>query len=165
MLSAVFCFPIIPKIKAWLEGGKKEKKDYQVFGETVTGKELLAIALNCGTELGRQRILNSKQMDQKALNEALANLTDKEWQFVQGVWDLFAGLWPEARAVQVAINGSAPRTEQASSFSVKDKKGNIHKIKGGYYPLAYDTAQNIRAAQQQATNAAKGAAQRRGEYL
>ena len=138
--------------KDWL------KKDYQVFGETVTGKELLAIALNCGTELGRQRILNSKQMDQKALNEALANLTDKEWQFVQGVWDLFAGLWPEARAVQVAINGSAPRTEQASSFSVKDKKGNIHKIKGGYYPLAYDTAQNIRAAQQQATNAAKGAA-------
>ena len=138
--------------KGWLE------KDYQIAGETVTGKELLAVALNCGTELGRQRILDSKQMDQNTLNKALSNLTDNEWKFVQSVWDIFGGLWPEARAVQVAINGAAPRTEQASAFTITDVNGNVHDIKGGYYPLAYDTAQNIRAAQQQATNAAKGAA-------
>lgn len=138
--------------KGWLE------KDYQIAGETVTGKELLAVALNCGTELGRQRILDSKQMDQNTLNKALSNLTENEWKFVQSVWDIFGGLWPEARAVQVAINGAAPRTEQASAFTITDVNGNVHDIKGGYYPLAYDTAQNIRAAQQQATNAAKGAA-------
>ena len=138
--------------KGWLE------KDYQIAGETVTGKELLAVALNCGTELGRQRILDSKQMDQNTLNKALSNLTDNEWKFVQSVWDIFGGLWPEARAVQVAINGAAPRTEQASAFTITDVNGNVHDIKGGYYPLAYDTAQNIRTAQQQATNAAKGAA-------
>ena len=130
------------------------KSDYTPF----TRENLLALALNMGTERNRQRVLGGwfpklDMTDERAVQEAmgivdslLENLTDTDWEFVQGVWDLFDGYWPQVAALEKEVSGVTPEKERA--VPVRTASGKV--MRGGYFPIRYNPVKNLTAAKHQA---------------
>lgn len=132
-------------------------KQFRFNDELITGKQVIALALNWGNETNRMRVRDGFNVTDQQVEELLANMSDNEWKFVQGVWDLFNELWPQVRDVQFRRTGSAARTEQALAFTIKDNIGKIHDIKGGYYPISYDRNQSFKVTQMLTDSAARTA--------
>lgn len=128
------------------------KGKYKFGEEVIDGSELLAIALNCGTESNKQRVISSFNVTEQQINEALSNLSENEWKFVEGVWEMLEENWPKITEVQIAITGGMAKKEPAQAFTIKDKNGKVHEIKGGYYPIRYDNKQGTRTRQLEASN-------------
>lgn len=130
-------------------------KKFRFNDEIITGKQIIALALNWGNETNRMRVRDGFNVTDQQVEELLANMSDNEWMFVQGVWDLFSELWPQVRDVQFRRTGSAARTEQALPFAIKDNNGKIHDVKGGYYPISYDRNQSFKVTQMLTDSAAR----------
>jgi hypothetical protein len=62
------------------------------------------------------------------------NAKEKDWKWVQGMWDLFAGLKVEADAMQLRDTGVPADTVEAVPFTTS----RFGEFKGGYAPLVYD---------------------------
>src|SRR5690606_4401895 len=90
---------------------KKEKEsliNQQVFypelGTSASKMKLIMMALNLGNEDNRLKLFSRRPVGvEEAIswNEEVAmgllerNLTEKDWTFVQGVWDLLESKWPD----------------------------------------------------------------------
>lgn len=111
---------------------------------TMSRQKLVSMALNVGNAGNLQRLTDgygwSAEGALAALND---NLTEAEWQFVQEVWDVINGLWPQIEAMERDINGFAP--EKVDPRPVETPFG---VLPGGYYPVIYDTALDLRAEEQ-----------------
>jgi hypothetical protein len=137
-------------------------------------EERIAVALNVGNEGNLQRLLNGQDNGRGSIvpwtpmnvQEVLDTLTEAEWKFVQGVWDFFEDTYkPQVAAKQKRVTGVEPEwvvpTPVTTSFGV---------LRGGYFPIVYDTNQSIVAgdqkdvelAKQQMQGAARFATTRRG---
>ena len=98
-------------------------------------KKLVAMALNWGNAGNRQRLADGYGWNEAAIKRALdENLTESEWAYVQEVWDIIDGLWPEIEAMERAINGVAPEKVEATEVVTP-----FGTLRGGYYPAIYDT--------------------------
>lgn len=128
------------------------KGKYKFGEEVIDGSELLAIALNCGTQSNKARVISSFNATEQQISEALSNLSENEWKFVEGVWAMFEENWPKITEVQIAITGGMAKKEQAYGFYIKGKDGQMRYIKGGYYPIRYDNKQGTRTRQLEASN-------------
>lgn len=119
----------------------------------MTRANLRQLMLNMGTESGvsktSQWIAGMKQPkvgpSSVTLGEAsirkliLDNATEKDAKWVQGMWDLFAELKPEADAMQLRDTGVPADTLKASPLMTKSGE-----LKGGYFPVSYSkTRSNI----------------------
>ncbi len=137
-------------------------------------EERIAVALNVGNEGNLQRLLNGQDNGRGSIvpwtplqvQEVLDTLTEAEWKFVQGVWDFFEDTYkPQVAAKQKRVTGVEPEwvvpTPVTTPFGV---------LRGGYFPIVYDTNQSIVAgdqkdvelAKQQMQGAARFATTRRG---
>jgi hypothetical protein len=56
----------------------------------------------------------SPQAAEGQVESALENLTDKDWDFVQGIWDLFESYWSQVAAVEKEASGTTPRKEKSA---------------------------------------------------
>jgi len=126
------------------------------LGKNVSKADLLALALNWGNEENRLAVVKGlrhlipgdAQDASEALavaaarvEEALGELTENDWAFVQEVWDLIDGYWPEIRQQQLDIVGVAPPKVQAAPVVI----GGKTVARGGYYPLKYDSRASEKA--------------------
>lgn len=103
---------------------------------SVKFEQVLAVALNMGTEQNRDRLVSDPSMngDLAAIERTLADhLEKRHWDAVQEVWDLINTLWPDASAVERRATGVTPKKVDASSVQTK-----YGAYRGGYYPLKYD---------------------------
>lgn len=137
-------------------------------------EERISVALNVGNEGNLQRLLNGQDNGRGSIvpwtplqvQEVLDTLTEAEWKFVQGVWDFFEDTYkPQVAAKQKRVTGVEPEwvvpTPVTTPFGV---------LRGGYFPIVYDTNQSIVAgdqkdvelAKQQMQGAARFATTRRG---
>jgi hypothetical protein len=134
-----------------------------------TKANLLVLAMNWGTEKNRQRIIGgffanenmsaeqAKLSDEAAsqgyaaIEKVLENLTDKDWDFVQGVWDLFESSWPQALAVEKEATGLEIGRERPMAFLTSTGR----KMRGGYFPIRYNPVKSLMAARHQAEDAAE----------
>jgi len=101
-------------------------------------EQIMAIALNMGTEQNRDRLAADPSMlgDMTAIEAMLAeHLEQRHWDAAQEVWDLINTLWPDASAVERTATGVTPKKVEASSVQTK-----FGAYRGGYYPLKYDRA-------------------------
>jgi hypothetical protein len=124
----------------------------------LTRENLLVIALNWGTKRNRQRLMGGllediKWNDERAVQEAtgaiettLENLTDKDWDFVQGIWDLFESYWPQVAELEKQVSGLTPEKEKA--VATRTSSGRI--LRGGYFPIRYNPLKNLKAAKHEA---------------
>lgn len=111
--------------------------------ETYSRSDLLSLALNWGNEGNRQAVMGGQKRDgSRAFSEAgvrqmLAQLTEKDWAFVQEVWDYLETYWPDLRDAERRRRGIAPQQVEALPFTIRTVNGAEVSLRGGYYPLKY----------------------------
>ena len=143
------------------------------FGAEKFSKEhIIAMALNLGNNTNRRRLIASitgkiteKDASIDVVNQNGAELlafieqhmTAKDWQLVQDTWDLLDSFWEDTAKIEEEMSGIVKKKVEAVPFTAKTKDGKVIKMRGGYYPIAYNPAKSSRAAEQEVESAAKGA--------
>lgn len=121
------------------------KKGYATLnGETLSHSDVLSLAMNMGNEGNRQALFNGIRVDGKIaypedeVNAVLAQLTARDWAFVQATWDYLDTYWPALAESQRERRGIAPEKVEHIPFVVETSDGETVTMKGGYYPLKYN---------------------------
>lgn len=117
-----------------------------------TREQIIVMALNWGNKEGRQRVLDSmnkyaknerEEMNVATMEDIFARtLTQKDWNFIEAIWQQIDGYWPERNKVQERLYGVGLGQVQAVPFTINGRKMN-----GGYYPIVYDPKLNVRSAE------------------
>ena len=119
--------------------------EYQIGGQKFTRRQLFAIALNMGNEGNIQRLLSGghgsvRNWNMAEVMDAMQNLTSKEWQAVQKVWDLFESFRPQIAELERKVVGTEPQWVEPKPLTVRTADGELLTLRGGYYPAKYDPA-------------------------
>jgi hypothetical protein len=97
--------------------------------------ELIQAALNMGNKDNLQKLLNGYKWTGDALQRAVnTHLSASEWKYVQGIWDLVGKYGPEIDALQKRQTGRGLKMVEPQT--VQTPHG---EVKGGYFPIVYDT--------------------------
>jgi hypothetical protein len=133
--------------KPMLEGGKRGGKGqfFPAVRKSFNREERLGIALNMGNEGNLQRLLDGEGWTLAQATSITDTLTAADWQFVQGVWDFLESYRPLVGAKEKRVYGKEPNWVEPQPLKVHTADGQDVNLRGGYYPIKYDTAQSGRA--------------------
>lgn len=126
---------------------------------TWTREQLLTMALNMGNASNMQRLLDGEGWTLEQLKLGLDRLTAAEWTFAQKVWDYFESYRPEIGAKERRLYGKEPNWIEPQALTVETSDGKTLNLRGGYYPVKYDTRASLRAEQDMSAEEAKRALQ------
>lgn len=139
----------------------KDGRVYDGLGtQAITKENLLLMALNWGNEGNREALLHGEGWRQEDVENALATMEKRDWEFVQDVWDMVNGYWPEISALEKRRKGVTPKKVEGDPFYAEyatatpgpnggTMTGSI-QMKGGYFPISPDPSRSIRAQEQSA---------------
>lgn len=146
-------------LKPWRAEGKTGGKGvyFPSIGQSKNRESVLAIALNTGNAGNLQRLLGGEGWTLEQIKPVLDTLTEKDWQVVQQIWDLFETLRPEIAAKERRVYGKEPNWVEPTPVVTK-----FGTLRGGYYPIKYDTQASGRAEEN--ANAEEAAAQLKGAH-
>jgi hypothetical protein len=105
----------------------------------------LVVALNWGNEGNRARLRDgyrAKGWEPGTVDAILDTLDERDWRFVQGVWDFVDTYWERLEALGVTLTGLPPVKVEPSPFMTK-----FGQVEGGYYPISFDDYQAERPYQ------------------
>ena len=120
--------------------GKKEEK--------FSKENIICMALNMGNDVNFIRLYKGLDVMGNVLQGFVErNMTKKDWEVVQAIWDLIGNYWPETVKVEEELNGVTLEGVEATPFTVMCD-GQPIKMRGGYYPIAYNPMKSIKAEQQ-----------------
>lgn len=135
--------------------GARSKVFIKEINASLTRGGRLAVALNWGNEQNRQRIRDGDKWSDAQVQAILKTLTATELEFVNGVWRYIDSYWEDISAKEERLTGSAPEKVAAEAFVLRSADGVEVPMRGGYYPLKYDSDRSDRAEQQEAAQVAK----------
>lgn len=135
--------------------GYRSKVFVPEIGDSLTRGGRLAVALNWGNLDNRQRLLDGNRWTAGQVQAILKTLTAQELEFVNKAWEFLDSYWPEIAAKEKRLTGVEPKKVAGEPFTVMSADGTEVPMRGGYYPLKYDTARSDRASQQEAVQVAK----------
>ena len=130
-------------------------------GEMISKENIIAMALNLGNEINRSRLAEgfSDMEHIHPIEEIVArveqHMEEKDWKFVQDIWDFLGTYWPETVRIEMIMNGTELHPQPAKAFTARTKTGQEIKMKGGYYPIVYNAMKNMKAMDQTIDEAAK----------
>lgn len=118
------------------------------MGRNFTKQEILAIALNTGTEYNWQALIAGEDKTSRATEAQFRSLLDaamdeRDWQFVQSLWDYVDTFWPEIEALYQETAGVPPPKVQATPF-----QNRYGEWRGGYWHLDYDYGRDQRVREE-----------------
>lgn len=119
------------------------------IGESLTHENRLALALNMGNAANISRIREGHGWTDDQISAALRSLTKRDWEFVQSVWDYLETFRDESFALQEAVTGMRPRAVEPQPLTVQTAEGQTLNLRGGYYPIRYNSEKGFRAFQQE----------------
>ncbi len=135
-----------------------ELRDPSKPGETVyRKKDLLAMALNVGNADNFKKLVVGYKWatldDARSIDAAKSRvmavldreLSKPDWNFVQGVWDIFESFSPEVDALQRRLSGIGITKVEASPVTTRHGA-----LRGGYYPVVFDPMKSPKAAHNKA---------------
>lgn len=141
---------------------KKERSDilnrreyFPELGTSATKMKLLMMAMNLGNEDNRQKLTSNKPVgldlsyewnEQVVMGLLERHLTEKDWQFVQSIWNLINERWGDIASLHKELTGFAPDKVAAVPFNVTLPGGKILTLQGGYFPLKEDTRASVKAS-------------------
>ena len=149
--------------KEWLEIRNDRKYRILDSDELFAKEELLVIALNWGTESNRDRIkdivrevnptydLNKSNWAIDLQEELETYLTDKDWDFVEKVWNHLNSYYAGRSKVQNDLYGVPMGKVPGITFTLKSGR----KIRGQYYTIRYDKDLSQRTSEQSVNDMAK----------
>lgn len=113
----------------------RNERGYQV-GEArnLTKEQVMALALNWGTERNRQRAIETVKANEVEIERLFQDvLDDRDWEFIIREWEQINSFYPERSAVQERMTGNPLKKEEGITFRIGGRT-----IEGQYYPIMYD---------------------------
>lgn len=113
--------------------------------------EILSLALNAGNEGNFQRVTDEnvpgdRRLTKDQVQALVATLDDNDWRFIQGIWDMLEGYSGDLEAVHKRRTGvKMKRVEAQMMVSAPGF------VRGGYYPLSYDSTRSAFADRDEAS--------------
>lgn len=122
---------------------------YKLGTSNITKENIIAFALNWGTEINRKRAMNYPGTTTRDFERIFAEMDGADWQFVTNVWDLFEETWPQLKQVEANVSGVTLEKQEGITFNITGKDGANYIIQGKYYPIKYDPKKNQKVQRQQ----------------
>lgn len=107
----------------------------------LTKANVLAVALNQGNAYNKDALMRGYGWSEEQVNKILDKMDARDWQVVQKLWDHLDSYWPQIAQLEKDLNGLAPQKVEATE--VKTPYGTL---KGGYYPIVFDSKLSWRQA-------------------
>ena len=113
----------------------RNERGYQVGdARNLTKEQVMALALNWGTERNRQRAMETVKANEVEIERLFQDvLDDRDWEFIIREWDQINSFYPERSAVQERMTGNPLKKEEGITFRIGGRT-----IEGQYYPIMYD---------------------------
>ena len=101
---------------------------------------LIMMLLNLGNDSNKKKLLEGYGWSEPVLLSILSEqLTDRDLDFVEAVWELVNELWPEIRDQQIRLEGVAPPKVEGREVQIGNRK-----LRGQYFPVVYDLSRSKR---------------------
>ena len=113
----------------------RNERGYQVGdARNLTKEQVMALALNWGTERNRQRAIETVKANEVEIERLFQDvLDDRDWEFIIREWEQINSFYPERSAVQERMTGNPLKKEEGITFRIGGRT-----IEGQYYPIMYD---------------------------
>lgn len=151
-------------VRPMLEGGRRGGKGqfFPSVGTSFNREERLGIALNMGNAGNLQRLLDGEGWNLQQMKPIVDTLTEADWRFVQQVWDFMESFRPEIAAKERRVYGKEPAWVDPQPITIETADGKTITLRGGYYPIHYDSRRSLGAMQHDEAKEAQQ--QMRGAY-
>ena len=117
----------------------------------LTKEQVIALALNWGTERNRQRAMETAKTNEVGMEKAFQEiLTDKDWEFIIRTWDHINSFYKERSKVQEELYGNPLKKEEGITFTIGGRT-----IIGQYYPIVYNPKVNASISDKEVEDIAK----------
>ena len=117
----------------------------------LTKEQVIALALNWGTERNRQRAMETAKTNEVGMEKAFQEiLTDKDWEFIIRTWDHINSFYKERSKVQEELYGNPLKKEEGITFTIGGRT-----IIGQYYPIVYNPEVNASISDKEVEDIAK----------
>lgn len=117
----------------------------------LTKEQVIALALNWGTERNRQRAMETAKVTEVEMEKAFQEiLTDKDWEFIIRTWDHINSFFTERSKVQEELYGNPLKKEEGITFTIGGRT-----IIGQYYPIVYNPEVNASISDKKVEDIAK----------
>lgn len=117
----------------------------------LTKEQVIALALNWGTERNRQRAMETAKVNEVEMEKAFQEiLTDKDWEFIIRTWDHINSFFTERSKVQEELYGNPLKKEEGITFTIGGRT-----IVGQYYPIVYNPEVNASISDKEVEDIAK----------
>lgn len=113
----------------------RNERGYQVGNaRNLTKEQVMALALNWGTERNRQRAIETVKANEVEIERLFQDvLDDRDWEFIVREWEQINSFYQERSAVQERMTGNPLKKEEGITFRIGGRT-----IEGQYYPIMYD---------------------------
>ena len=113
----------------------RNERGYQVGdARNLTKEQVMALALNWGTERNRQRAIETVKANEVEIERLFQDvLDDRDWEFIIREWEQINSFYPERSAAQERMTGNPLKKEEGITFRIGGRT-----IEGQYYPIMYD---------------------------
>ncbi|OUO94740.1 hypothetical protein [Cloacibacillus sp. An23] len=108
-----------------------------------TQENIICAALNMGNADNLARLKDGWGWTDADIEKIKEQMSQKDWEYVQGVWDLLDTMWPKIKKVHELMTGMT--IEKVEAKPVVTKYGTF---RGGYYPIVTDLRYSETAAAQ-----------------
>ena len=117
----------------------------------LTKEQVIALALNWGTERNRQRAMETAKVTEVEMEKAFQEiLNDKDWEFIIRTWDHINSFFTERSKVQEDLYGNPLKKEEGITFTIGGRT-----IIGQYYPIVYNPKVNASISDKEVEDIAK----------
>ena len=125
------------------------------LGTSLNWQERFAVLLNMGNESNMQRLLDGGIVSDKAgiiylkpsdLIDIVGTLTTDEIRAAQKIWDHFESFRPLIAEKEKRVTGKEPQWIPVRPIDVKSVSGEVVTLRGGYYPVKFDSKVNEQAS-------------------
>lgn len=108
-------------------------------GDYWTFEKIISIALNMGNPTNLQRLQDGYGLSMSDLAELTSLLSKEDWKAVQTILDHVDSYWKDLDDVHYRVNHFHQERVKAQPIEVRTSEGDEFTLKGGYYPLKYDS--------------------------
>lgn len=126
-------------------------KFFASIGDSLLWQERFTILLNMGNESNLQRLMAGGisgkvgQLTMSQILDVVNTMSPEEINAAQAVWDHFESYRPKIAEKELRVSGVEPKWIPIRAIDIKANDGSIVHLRGGYYPVKFDSRVNIRA--------------------
>lgn len=125
-------------------------------GTELTKEGVISMALNCGNDGNRKRLMNGFSLTDRDVEEIFKQtMTANDWAFIQEAWNYINTYGDKVNEVVERSTGTPMKRVEPRSFVITTADGKTISLRGGYYPISYDPVKSIGKSEQELMSASQ----------